>query len=436
MVERTPYSVHWYEGMLLSPQHFQRVDYKLQSLLKSFCSFFSPFCYGVNLLKVDTAAISSSVIRILAVSGVFQDGLLFDFDTIEDGDLSIDLKDVMSHTFDPVYVYLAVAKHKQGTNLISGTMPRYTSALQDNINDETTGDHPIDMAVLKPKLKLMLKNDVDARYVAFPLICVQKSESDGLNISGYIPPTLSLGVHSRILGMLRDLISALRNKIGFFSDRQGNASFILGEEIKQNLKTLIQATLELETLVKAEGLPPFEYYKGLVQSASMLASMNVDQSIPSLPAYNHEDIHDTFSKLCTYCKKSLDYLKQPFVTMPFSKTNDGVFKLSMNKDWLAQEEFVVSIKRQFAASDNDLLDWINGVQIASNSSVSIVRDRRVLGAERRIIERGEKIVPPAGSVLLAIKSNSPYIRELEELYMFNQSEKVIIPEEIVLYVDK
>ena len=135
MVDRTPYSVHWYEGMLLSPQHFQRVDYKLQSLLKSFCSFFSPFCYGVNLLKVDTAAISCSVIRILSVSGVFQDGLFFDFDTQEDGDLSIDLKDIMSHTFDPVYVYLAIAKHKPGTNLISGIMPRYTSSLPYRLDD-------------------------------------------------------------------------------------------------------------------------------------------------------------------------------------------------------------------------------------------------------------------------------------------------------------
>ena len=199
MIDRLPYSVQWYEGMLLSPQHFQRTDYRLQSLLKSFCSFFSPFCYGVNLLKVDTAAISSSILRVLLVRGVFQDGYHFDFDAEVDGDLSIDLKEVLSHTFEPVFVYLAIAKHKPGENMIEGIMPRYSSVIQTSVHDENSGGNPIDITILKPKLKLLLKDEVDARYIAFPLIAVQKSDSDGLSISEYIPPTLILGMHSRVL---------------------------------------------------------------------------------------------------------------------------------------------------------------------------------------------------------------------------------------------
>ena len=61
---------------------------------------------------MDTAAISSSILRVLLVRGVFQDGYHFDFDAEVDGDLSIDLKEVLSHTFEPVFVYLAIAKHK------------------------------------------------------------------------------------------------------------------------------------------------------------------------------------------------------------------------------------------------------------------------------------------------------------------------------------
>lgn len=436
MEDRLPYSVQWYEGMLMSPQHFQRADFRLQCLLKRFCSFFSPFCYGVNLLKVDTAAISSSVLRILMATGIFQDGYIFDFDAEIDGDLSINLKDALDKSCEPITVYLGIAKHKTGVNLLEGVTARYESSLECGVVDENLGDKSTDITIRKLKLRLLLQEDLDARFVAFPLIRVEKSETDGLNISNYIPPTLYLGLHSKLLELVRDLIATLRRKISFFSDRQGNTSFILGEEMRQNLKLLIQATLELETMSKIEGLSPFEYYKVLSHTANILASMNVEQNVPTLPVYNHEALFDVFEKLCNFSKKSLEFLKQPFVTMLFSKSDNGIFNIMLDKAWLQKDEIIVSIKRQFAASDNELLDWINGVQIASESSVSIIKDRRVLGAERRVVERGEKVVPPAGAVLLAIKSDSPYIHETEKLYLFNQSENAIVPEEIVLYVDK
>lgn len=433
---RLPCSVQWYEGMLLLPQHFQRADYRLQYLFGSFCSFFSPFCYGVNLLSIDTAAIAASTLRVLRASGVFQDGLMFDHDSETDEDLSRNLSEILSKTFEPFFIYLAVAKHKEGHDLLTGVRPRYTSNMVAGLTDENSGSNGADIPVLRPKLKLLLREEIDAGYIAFPLILVRKSETDGIDITEYVPPMLSLGVHSKLLEIIRDLVSVLRNKISFFSDRQGNASFILGEEIKSNLKILIQATLELEAISKTYELPPFEYYKVLLKSASMLASINPEQTIPSLPVYNHDELLDTFKKICDFCKKSIEYLQQPFVTMPFAKTADGIFKLVIKKEWLNQDEFIISVKRKFAASDNDLLDWIDGARIASNSSVSIVKDRRVLGAERRIIERGEKIVPPAGALLLAIKSSSPYINAAEELYIFNQSKKAVLPEEITLYVDK
>ncbi len=433
---RLPYSIQWYEGMLLKPQHFQRTEYKLQSLLNSFCSFFSPFCYGVNLLKVDTAAITSSIVRVLKVSGVFQDGLMFDFDCEHDGNLSIDLKQILEQTSEPVTVFLAIAKHKDGISSLSGEWQRFLSEIQTNVCDENEDNKNVDLNVLKPKLRLMLQNEIDARFVSFPLIVVQKSESDGLSISEYIPPTLSLGEHSKLLELIRDLIAKLKNKISFFSDRQGNSSFLLGEEIKQNLKTLIQATLELEAVAKIPGLPPLAYYNALLRSASLAASMNVAQSVPSLPEYKHDDLFSVFQKLCVFVQNSIEFLKQPFVTVPFPKSQNGVFSLNIKKEWLSKEEFVISIKRPFSASDNDLLDWINGVQIASESCMSIIKDRRVLGAERRIVTHGENYTPPSGAVLLAIRSYNPYVHALEDLHLFNPSDQVVIPEEIVLYVDK
>ena len=54
----------------------------------------------------------------------------------------------------------------------------------------------------------------------------------------------------------------------------------------------------------------------------------------------------------------------------------------------------------------------------------------------QIVERGEKIIPPKLSVILAINTDDPYILPSENLYVINPTDSTSTPEEIVLYVSK
>lgn len=66
--------------------------------------------------------------------------------------------------------------------------------------------------------------------------------------------------------------------------------------------------------------------------------------------------------------------------------------------------------------------------------MSAIRDRRILGAERSIMERGSYITQPNGMTIISVKTHTAYIKPMEKLCLVNTSQKTI-PEEVVLYVD-
>jgi hypothetical protein len=64
----------------------------------------------------------------------------------------------------------------------------------------------------------------------------------------------------------------------------------------------------------------------------------------------------------------------------------------------------------------------------------MIRDKRVLGAERRILERGEYITQPNGMTIIAVKVKTAYIKPSEKLCLLNSSQSAV-PEEVVLYAE-
>ena len=77
----------------------------------------------------------------------------------------------------------------------------------------------------------------------------------------------------------------------------------------------------------------FLLYQYLLETANFLASLNTDQTIPTLPKYEHENLLSVFSKLVEFCNDSISFIKQPFITIPFEKTANG-FVLLLEKGWL------------------------------------------------------------------------------------------------------
>jgi type VI secretion system protein ImpJ len=424
--------IQWHEGMLLSPHHFQQSDNHIQHLFSLFGSSVSAFFYGVRDIKVDTSSLGSGVVRILKVNGIFQDGYCFDFDAIHDHPLEKNLSEYFVVNFSAVKIFLAIPARRIGENELSGDIARYYSD-EIIVNDENTGEHSTNISILKPRLKLLLENEVDARYISFPVLEVEKSADGGIVCTKFIPPYIVIDEHSRIAEMCRDVAGIIRGKVAYFTDRKDNFACSVTDESMSNLRLLVQAALPLEAMIKTNGIQPFEIYKLLLTSVAKIISINPTQLIPRIPPYNHNDLYVTFDGLLSYAKNILDTMKQQYSVVHFNK-DEYMFKLQMKKEWLQNDEIAIGVQGALSSSDLDLMRWISGLQIASESMLQTIKDRRILGAERSIMERGSYITQPNGMKIISIKTKSAYIKPMEKLCLVNPSCKVI-PEEVILYAD-
>jgi type VI secretion system protein ImpJ len=427
--------VHWHEGMLLSPHHFQQSDGYLQQMFSVFGNSSNTFAYGIHEISVDTSALSSGVIRILKVRGIFQDGYYFDYDAVQDQPLEKNLSEYFSAHTTPLKLHLAIARRKIGANELSGDMARYYPDELTNVNDENTGENLINIPILKPKIRLLTEKEVDERYTSFPVFEAEKSVDGGVVGTNFIPPYIVVDEHSKISEICRGLAQAVRGKISYFADRKDNYAGIVTDESMACLRILIQAALPLEAIIKINGLQPFEIYKCLLHSAAHIISVNPTQLIPLLPKYDHTDLWNTFDALQKYIQNILEKMKQKYEIIRFEKEG-AVFKVQMKKEWLeVGDEISIGIQKSFSATDDETLRWIAGVQIASESMLGMIKDRRVLGAERCVLERGAYITQPVGMTILAVKIKNAYIKGSEKLCVSNPSQ-VGAPEEVILYAER
>ena len=425
--------VQWHEGMLLSPHHFQQSDNNIQQLFSTFALSNSAFCYGVHELKIDTSALASGVIRVMKVRGIFQDGYSFDFDALKDHPLEKNLSEYfLAHT-SATKIYLAIPARKLGKNELFGDMARYYSDEICDISDENTGENNINIPILKPRLKLLTQEEIDSRYTYFPIFEAEKTIDNGVESTNFLPPYITIDEHSKISELCREIVQIIRGKVSYFADRKDNYNRIASDESMANLRLLIQAVLPLEAVIRINGVQPFEVYKILLNTISNIISINPTQLIPRMPVYDHNDLFSTFNNLLKYAQNVLNSLKQKYDIIHFDK-EDQVFKLQMKKEWLEKDEIIIGIQQAFSSTEDDLLRWISGVQIASESMMSAIKDRRVLGADRKIMERGSYITQPNGMKLLAVKAKTTYIKPMEKLCLVNTAQ-TIIPEEVILYAD-
>lgn len=422
--------VQWHEGMLLSPQHFQQSDNYFQHILSKIGPNFS---YGVCDFQIDTAALTSGIVRIMKTSGFFQDGLYFDFDAMQDKPLEKNLSEYFSSNSAPIKIYLAVYARHIGGNLLSGATARYYSAEVANINDENIGDNPINIPILKPRLQLLSEDEVDARYTAFPIVELTKTQDKGIVMTDFLPPFIEIDEHSKISQMCREIIQLTREKISYFADRKDNFERNMSDESMTCLRLLIQSVLPLEAMVNTKRVHPFEIYKFLIQMTSSIIAIYPSHMIQQMPAYNHENLFDVFNGLVKFSKDILQNLKRRYDVIKFVK-EENIFKLAMKKEWLQQNEMAIGIRKSYSITDDDILQWIKGVQIASESMLPLLKDRRILGAERRILERGEFITQPAGVTIIAVNPQNFYIKPAEKLCLVNNSLN-FTPEEVTLYAE-
>ncbi len=434
--------IQWHEGMLLMPQHFQQTDIRMEKMMTYYMSHVFSFFWGVVRLKIDEALLTTGKFRPVELEVIMPDGLVISSLPETKSPLQIDLlpfQDKLQVT--PSFIYLCVPPWREGDMDVGGDLPRYLSSLNPNVVDINTGKQAIDIPRLIPNLSLQIGQEPPAHYVSFPLAQVTY-DAKSFSLTDYLPPQVQADPLSGIGAISNQLAERLRQKLGYLQqkvqaveERVTKDPFF--EEIEEVRLKLIAGLLPFEAVLSLGNAHPFDIYRELCSLAGQISGVKYGEIPPRFEAYNHLDIGKTFRQVIAYIEKILGEIEESYTVIPFT-LNERVFTLQLQSAWVG-DRLVLGARAQPGMTTENLLSWINNCVIVTDKYITLAKDNRVLGANRKIVSEviSMNLVATRGVQLFTVEVDLRYIDPQGILCLFNISDDDLTrPLEIVLYNSK
>ncbi|MDX2178053.1 MAG: type VI secretion system baseplate subunit TssK [Bryobacteraceae bacterium] len=432
-----PDAVQWHEGMLLTPQHFQIADARLEALAQYGSLLAAPYAWGLRRLKLDSRLLPSGTFRILELEAVLPDGTVASRSPGESEELSADFSAMADRARQgPLPVYLALpARSETG---VKGTLARYRGVPGEGVADENTGESGFPMPRKRLAFELLAGDAPPAKYVSFPLAHL-KFENESFVLGDYIPPRVAVERGSDLSEIAGHVVKRLRAKAIYVAEqmRAPGAAMAAGlqTENRVRLQSIASALPLLEVLLQSGLAQPFSLYQALCLAAGSLAAIGASLLPPVFGGYDHRDARRCFEEVAGFCLRALDEGVPENYRVHVFDFRDGVFSLPLDGEWLARK-LVLGMRAATGVADKDLQSWGENCLIGSASVVPSLRDRRILGAARRFVESDEDLIPSRGVLLFALRPDPEFVRAGEPLEILNIGEKAAAaqPLQIALYV--
>lgn len=431
-----PAAIQWHEGMLLAPQHFQQLSLRQERLLHYHASHLAPFHHGVIRLRLDNALLLEGTIRVLELEAILPDGLVVSH-SAEAGDLQIDVKtQAEAAKLEPVLIHLAVPAERPAGSKADGDLGRFASLPGDPVYDESTGERPLRIPRLRPRLRL-LAGAPAARFVSMPLLGLRYKNGQFV-VSDYIPPQLHVTGDSPLGELCAGIARRVREKGAYLVEIIRSPAMTTKpaviEENKRLLAFLTGGLPAFEAVLRTGAAHPVDLYIALCGVAGSLTAVGTQLVPPVFPAYDHAQLRRCFDDVRDYIFRTIDEgVSESFTAIPLTY-DSGAFGVNFERDW-ANRVVIMGVKGQPGMSDKEISDWMKSSLVGSQSRFRLLRERRLLGAERAAIDRYEGLVAVKGMLLFKLTPNPEFVVANEPLMVSNATDKLEgRPAEIFLYV--
>jgi type VI secretion system protein ImpJ len=434
-----PSLIHWHEGMLLAPQHFQQLSTRHEDLLFYYASRQSPFPWGVQALEIEPALLVEGTLRVKVLEAILPDGLVVTSRDADVGDLEIDLlplKDGLAGAGGTVH--LAVPAKRAGSLATQGDLARYRSDEGEAIADVNTGETER-IPRLLPRLRLLVADKPPEKFTSMPLARLRYS-NETFELAPFEPPRLQVPGRRCLIGeLVSDLAKRLREKAIFLADqvRAPSSATRVPQliETKMLIHSLVAALPTLETVLATQRAHPFALYLALTSVVGHLAALGRGLVPPILEPYDHNDLYRTFQAAVEYINQVVDEgVQERYSAYPFY-LKKGAFYLQFDDEWMGPA-LVLGVRGQEGATAAEIVAWMEESLIGSRSRIAEMRSLRILGAAREPMAGDADLVPAQGVQLFSLAADPEYIKVDEPLFVINLDDPDGFrrPVEILLYV--
>ena len=429
-----PGAIQWHEGMLLAPQHFQWQSLRHEALLQYHAAAISPFHWGVRHLEIDRVLLVDGILRVVELEAVMPDGLVVSHSAGEVPDLTVDLTarvdDIKQR---PLMIHLAVAARGRGLAFNE----RYASMDAGPVADENTGEGDLPMPVLKPKVTLVVAEDLPPKYVGFPLLEIAY-RNEVFTRSEFEPPWLRVGPGSGTYDLCLSIAARLREKAVFLADQVRTPSAAASPAQLLDTKLLVHGLVgelpAFEAVLRTGAAHPFPLYVALCSLVGHVASLGRSLIPPVLEPYDHNNLHATFAQAYAFIDRSVsEGVHESYMRYAFTREGDE-FHLLFDPDWMTRS-LILGVQAPAGVSDQEMAAWVMASVIAGASKIPALRDHRVMGLRRKRLDSDADLVPPRGMSLYSLPIDAQFIVPGEDLVVMNPAmDTPLRPESVVLFV--
>lgn len=424
------------------PQHFQQMATRYETLIQSAIASASPYSWGVLRLDYDKTALVSGLLRILRLEAIMRDGLAIVGGSEVGIDLEINLKSFADQMrLEPLTIYVTVPAQK--TLSTRGDLARYLSFEGDAIADEATGEDPINIPRLRPRVGLWAGDVPPARFENLPIMRV-KAQNDAVHEEEYVPPSVSVPLTSQLGDRCSNVLQLVRAK-----------STLLAAELRDPTQQTESGNLKAKVAALSAGLPapeaalrcerthPFMLYLLLCQMAGHVAAITPAIVPPVFPPYRHDDILSTFRFVLDFISNiAAATVVESWIVVPFREA-DGRFEAGPadNIDAalaagssLDHPTLVLGLVLPPGVQMEAGWRWGESCVIGAASSMPTLLSNRVSGAQRKRVEHVNGLAAQGNMALLAIAFRPSEIEPGEILQLAERFINEGRPARAVLYI--
>jgi len=339
----------------------------------------------------------------------------------------------------PVTVHAVVPVYKPGA-AAGGELARYRSVEAAPVVDENTGDNEQTLPRLRPRLSLLVGDEVPQKYVAIPLARVVHS-SEAFRLADYMPPTVATASDSPLAGQCRGIGQRLREKAAFLAGRLRAPVGAIQEpmlaETRHAVQCLVADLPRLEAMLGIGAAHPFDLYLMLCGIAGEVAALGPGLVPPLFAAYDHHDILGSVRPVAEFIERMIDTVAETHMAIRFTSHDEG-FRLTLLPAWLGGHGLLIGVRLAPNQSEAEVDTWIQESAIASANHIGPLRLRRLRGVQRTRVERDDRlgVLPDRGMLLYRVTEEPSLVVADHPLEIIGPSLRpgVRRPAEIILYV--
>src|SRR5438477_9596247 len=259
-------------------------------------------------------------------------------------------------------------------------------------------------------LRHVVSGSPPKKYVALPLARVY-CRDETYTLTDFIPPALAVERQSQLGVICSWTARRLREKAMYLADQlrlpATGARAGVDRETEGLIRSIVASLPLLEAVLGTGASHPFIVYLALCSVAGQVSVMGRSLVPPAFAPYDHNDLRATFEPVLAYISRKVDEgVTATFTAHPF-RYEEGVYSLMFERAW-AGKRLAVGIRGATGTGEQEVVRWGYACVIGSRSRMRAMRESRVLGARRELVERDEDLVPPRGVVLFSLRADPEF----------------------------